>query len=188
MAAKKKATFAGNMAKVPKKTWEAARTAEPGGKRELPQIEDGVYPCRMKKMKCDVDGNGNSYVAITLTVIDGEYEGVILDKFHSLKDFEADLPRLVKTLKGAGYEVPEQKDPAAYAALIEGIAKDVNDNEPEVLVSVQNGEYEAKRDTEDYKKGDMVPKLDVYINRPRSIEEGAATTKTKKTPAKKARK
>ena len=182
--AKKKMTFSGAMSKAPKKVWDDARNTDVGGKRTLPEIEDGTYPCRMKKMKCDTDKYDKPYVAITLVVIEGEYEGVVLDKFHSLKVWDQDLPRLVKTLKGAGYEFPEDEE---AGPLLEGIAADVAENEPEVMVAVANGTYTATRDTEDYKKGDEVPMLNVYINRPCSIEEGASVpASVKKAPAKKA--
>lgn len=186
---KKKMTFAGAMSKVPAKAWEQARNAEPGGKRELPVIDDGVYPCRMKSAKADTDKDGNPYVVLPLVVTEGEFEGVKLEKFHSLKDWDADLPRLVKTLKGAGYQGFDNCKPTEVGKLIESIVADVNDSEPEVMVSVKNGTYTATRDTDDYKKGDDVPKLDVYINRPKSVEEGAAiqspAKKSTKAPAKK---
>ncbi len=189
-AQKKKATFAGAMAKAPKKAWESARAAEPGGKRELPQIDDGTYPCRMKKMKCDTSNkDGTPYVSITLVVLEGEFEGVVLDKFHSLKDWEQDLPRLVKTLKAAGYEFPDNITNEKAGEFIESIAEDVNSSEPEVMVAVENREYAATKDGDDYKKGDMIPAMNVYINRPRSEEEGAPAAKpAKKAPVKKARK
>lgn len=178
--AKKKMTFEGAFAKVPKKAWEVARQAEPGGKRERPVIDDGVYPCELRDAKADTDGDGNPYVVIPCFVIEGEFAGVRLEKFHSLKDWDADLPRLVKTLKGAGYEITEP-DPAKAGGLIKSIIADINANHPQAMVSAKNGTYTAKKDTEDYKKGDEVPKLDVYINRPLSVEEGATT----KAPAKK---
>ena len=188
--AKKKMTFAGAFAKVPKKAWEAARDVEVGGKRKLPVIEDGVYPCELKDAKADTDGQGNPYVSIKCVVLDGEYKGVRLDKFHSLKDWEQDLPRCTKTLKGAGYQFPEDADVRQAGKLIEDIVKDINESHPHVMVSVKNGTYTAKSDTDDYKKGDEVPKLDVYINRPLSVEEGAAPAPApaKKPAAKRGRK
>lgn len=185
--AKKKMTFEGAMAKVPKGAWDAARQAEPMGKRQLPVIDDGVYPCELKDAKADCDKDGNPYVSFQCVVISGEFKNVRLDKFHSLKDWEADLPRLVKTLKGAGYEITEE-DPRKVPALIKGIVDDINKSHPQVMVSVKNGTYVAKSDTSDYKKGDEVPKLDVYVNRPVSVEEGATVTAEKKPVAKRTKK
>jgi hypothetical protein len=184
--AKKKMTFAGAMTKAPKKAWEAARNAEVGGKRELPVIEDGNYPCRVKNAKGGVDSKDVPYVSYKLVVLEGEFEGITLDKFHSLKDWDIDLERLVKSLKGMGYTGFEEVGADKMGAFIENILADINESEPEVMVGVKNGTYTAKSDGENHKKGEEVPKLDIYVNRPRSVEEGAGTTAPPKKTAKKA--
>lgn len=186
--AKKTMTFGAAMDKAPKKAWEAARNAEPGGKRELPDIDDGVYPCRIKKAKGATDKNGNPYVVFTMIVLEGEFEGVTLEKFHSIKDWDTDMERLVKTVKGIGYQIPDKTPPGT---VMEEIIADINETQPEVMTSVENDTYEAKADGNGYKKGDSIRTLNVYINRPRSVEEGAAAAPaskpktTKKAPAKK---
>lgn len=184
--AKKKATFAGAMGKVNSKTWAAARAAEPGGERTLPVIDDGVYPCVVTGCRADTDKEGNPYMSFALTVSEGEFEGVKLDKFHSVKDHEVDLARLVKTVKGIGYEVDEGMTPDQW---LEGVAADINDKnspQPEVFVQVKNGSYVG---THGANAGKEVKKVDVYINRPRSEEDGASSTPAPKKgpkPAKKA--
>ena len=181
--AKKTATFAGAIGKVSGKVWSKAREAEPGGERTLPKIDDGVYPAEVTSCRADVDQNGNPYMAFSLKVIDGEFEGVKLDKFHSIKDPEKDLERLVKTIKGIGYTIDEGMSPDQF---LEGVAADINDKDtptPEVMVAVKNGSYVAKQGKN---AGQEIATVDVFINRPRSEEDGASSTPA--APAKKAAK
>lgn len=190
--AKTKATFAGALSKAPAKAWEKARAAEVGGKRELPEIEDGTYPCRVKLARSGIGKNDAPWVSYKLVVLEGPAEGVQLDKFHSVDDWDADLERLVKSFKGMGYTGFENVKPAQMGEFIESILADINASEPEVMVGVKNGTYTAKTKSGGHEVGDEVRKLDIYVNRPRSTEEGASTTaapaakKTaKKAPAKK---
>lgn len=182
--AKKTATFAGAMGKVNGKVWSKAREAEPSsGVRELPVINDGTYPCVVTACKADVDKNETPYMAFSLSVSEGPFKGVKLDKFHSIKDHEKDLERLVKTIKGIGYTIDEGMSPDEF---LEGVAADINDKgspQPEVLVAVKNGSYIAKQGPN---AGQEVATVDVFINRPRSEEDGASSTPA--APAKKSTK
>lgn len=195
--AAKKATFEGAMSKVNPKAWEKARKAEPGGSGnfgEIPDIEDGVYPCVVTAARSGCDKNGTPWASFTLTVEKGQYEGTKLDKYHSIKDQEKDLEYLVKTLKGMGYEEPGPK--VAAGTWVAACIKDAISSKPRILVRVENDEYEGKKGEN---AGKMVRTLRIYVNRPLSDDEdgmddaptaspkkAAATKKTaKKAPAKK---
>jgi len=172
--AKKKVTFAGAMGKVNSKVWSKAREVEPGGgMRTLPKIDDGVYPCFVTACKADTDKDGNPYMAFSLAVSEGEFKGVKLDKFHSIKDHEKDLERLVKTIKGIGYSIDEGMSPDEF---LEGVSADINDKgspQPEVMVAVKNGSYVPSQGP---RAGEEVATVDVFVNRPRSEEDGASSS------------
>lgn len=170
----KQVTFKSAMSKVPAKVWQKAKeTPAGGGKFEIPDIQDGNYAARVVGARTGMTKGSPAtpYVSFTLEVFDdAQYDGVKLDKFHGIKDLEKDLPRVVKTIKGMGYNIPDDLPPEEIEDLVAQIAKD----EPEVVVAVKNDEYEDK-------KGETVRALLVYINQPYDgkVEQPKAAAKGK---------
>lgn len=171
----KQVSFKAAMTKVPKKVWEKAREtpAGGGGSFEVPDIQDGNYPAEVTDARCGMTKANEPYVSFTLTVFgDEQYDGVKLDKYHSIKDMDKDLPRVVKTIKGIGYDLPDDFNPEDLEDLIAQIKED----RPKVIAAVKNGEYKST------KTGEDVHKVDVYVNQPYE-ESGASPKPSKATKA-----
>ena len=176
----KQVSFKGAMSKVPAKVWDKAREtpAGGGGGFEVPDIQDGTYPAEVTAARCGMTQGNEPYVSFTLTVIDDEtYDGVKLDKYHSIKDMEKDLPRVVKTIKGMGYDLDENFNPEDLEDLVAQIAKE----KPKVLAAVKNGEYQST------KTGETVHKVDVYVNQPYDGKVAAPKAKAAAKSAKAAK-
>ena len=175
----KSKTFAEAMEKVPEKVFAEAKKVQAGGTFELPDIMDGKYKAKWSGGECGIGGKGKiegiPYVRINFVVFDnGQYEGVKLEKFHTLKDMTKDLARVVKTFKGLGYEFEE----SFKAKDLEKLVASANDDPPSCMLTVKNGEYTDG-------EGNERKKIEVYTDRPLAEDE---LQPVKKAPAAKAKK
>ena len=66
------------------KKWGNFKTAEDQFKPvDLP---DGVYITKLSAVRCDIDKNGDPYVAFNFVVVDAKYEGQKPSKFHGIRE------------------------------------------------------------------------------------------------------
>jgi len=65
---------------------EAKKVKDSRGQYEKPNIEDGVYVASLVTARSGEDKNGFGYVAFDFVVSQGTFQGVKLNKFHSIRD------------------------------------------------------------------------------------------------------
>lgn len=173
----KSKTFAEAMEKVPEKVFNEAKKVQAGGGFELPVIANGKYKARFSGGECGIGTGrvaGIPFVRLNFVVFDSpDYDGIKLEKYHTLKDMAKDLARVVKTFKGLGYEFDED----FKAKDLEKLMADANSSKPACLITVKNGEYTDN-------EGNEKKKVEVYTDRPLADEEvpsnGKAKAKKKK--------
>lgn len=96
------------------------------------QLEDGRYKARVTKAELnESQSSGREQVNVFVEIIDGESEGQNAGLFLGLD--EKSLPFTLSAFKRMGYEIPEEPED------IVEVVKNINDDQPEVIVAVKNG-------------------------------------------------
>lgn len=79
--------FASAIQKAGGKAWEASRSVKDArGSFEDPEIDDGTYVAQLTNGRTGQDKNGFAYAAFDFTVARGQFEGVTVSKFHSIRE------------------------------------------------------------------------------------------------------
>lgn len=155
----------GNLGKV----WKKARTVDPKGNFEDPDVPDGTYSARIDSAKLGLTQKEDLTFEIKLVIEGGEYDATKVRIFHMLKgdDEEAlqkKLEFLAKDLKRAGYEI-DDLDPAD----LKDIAAHMTENKQLLEISTKQGEDKQKN-----------RRLNVYINKLVGAEKSETNGKSKK--------
>ena len=123
------------------KAWEASRTVKDArGSFEDPEIDDGTYVARLTNGRTGSDKNGFPYAAFDFTVARGQFEGVTVSKFHSIR--ERGQRNVGQALDSLFIDLQRLSPDEDFSELdpedIEGLVVDLVAEEPVVQIGVKN--------------------------------------------------
>lgn len=144
MAREKQAQgFAAAVKKVGNDAWEQGKSnVKSGGSYEQQPIDDGTYVATVESGRTGTDKNGNPYVAFDFKVLRGEFQGVRLNKFHSIAEKgRRTLEQALGSLLTDVSRLASQDVADIQPEDVETLVSDLNDENPVVQIAVVNSEY-----------------------------------------------